>query len=353
MSPQLRSVTEAGIRAVRDKEMPWTIDWFAAVDAVRAAAARLLGVETEGVAIVPAASYGITIATVNVPVQEGQSIVILDEQFPSNVYAWRELAKTRNARLVTARKGPLDAWTDVVLDAIDEDTAVVSVPNCHWTDGTLVDLVKVGERAREVGAALIVDASQSFGAHPIDMAAVRPDFLVSVGYKWQLGPYGLGYLYVAPRWREEGRPIEQSWLSRANAKEFSSLVNYTDGYRPGAGRFDMGEYTQMVLAAMAHVALSQILEWGVETIQATLRRLTDLIADEAQTMGCTVLPVEKRVGHMLGIRFPGGIPDGLPEKLQEKQVYVSVRGDAIRVSPHVYNDEDDVGRFSEILRKML
>lgn len=353
MSPQLRSVTEAGLEAVRQKERPWEMDWFAAVESLREAVARLLAVETNAVAMIPSVSYGIAIAAANVRVREGEGIVILGEQFPSNVYAWRELARAKNARLVTVQKGPSDDWTAAVLDAIDEDTAVVSVPNCHWTDGALVDLVEVGKRARDVGAALVVDASQSLGAYPIDVAAVQPDFLVSVGYKWLMGPFGLGYLYAAPRWHEEGRPIEESWLTRSNAKEFDALVNYTDAYREGAGRFDMGEYPQMVHAPMAHAAVSQILDWGVERIQTTLGHLTDLLAEETQAMGCTVLPPEKRVGHMLGIRFPDGIPDALPGRLQEERVIVSVRGDAVRVSPHVYNGEEDVERFLDVLREAM
>ena len=78
-----------------------------------------------------------------------------------------------------------------MLEAVDDDTAVVAVPNCHWSDGAFVDLVRVGERARAMGAAFVVDASQSLGAHPLDVAEVKPDFLASVTYKWLLGPFEL------------------------------------------------------------------------------------------------------------------------------------------------------------------
>src|SRR5581483_5991752 len=115
-------------------------------------------------------------------------------------------------------------------------TAVVTVSNCHWTDGSLIDLYRVGERARQVGAAFVVDASQSLGAYPVDVARAQPDFLVTVGYKWLMGPYGLSYLYVAPRWRERGVPIEESWLTRAGSEDFARLVDYTESYRDGARR---------------------------------------------------------------------------------------------------------------------
>ena len=354
MAPQLRAVTDAGIAAVRQKRSPWEIqarDWFTGAETLRAAAARLMGADVDGVALVPAVSYGIAIAARNVRAKKGQNIVVLDEQFPSNVYAWRELAEASGATIRIVRKGPADAWTNAVLDAIDRQTAVVAVPNCHWTDGALVDLVAVGARTRSVAAALVVDASQSFGAYPLDVAAVQPDFLVSVGYKWQLGPYGLGYLYVGPKWREIGRPLESSWLTRAGAEDFAALVDYVDDYRTGARRFDMGEYPQFVLAPMALAALSQLLDWNVACVQATLSRFTGQIAEEAETMGCSVLAADKRVGHMLGLRLPGGVPKRLEQRLAEDQVFVSVRGDAIRIAPHVYNDESDAERLLMVLRE--
>lgn len=130
-------------------------------------------------------------------------------------------------------------------------------------------------------------------------------------------------------------------------------VDYVDDYRPGARRFDMGEFPQFVLAPMALAAVSQLLQWGVARVQATLRRLTDVIAGEAGAPGCQVLAADRRVGHMAGLRLPGGIPAGLPDRLAEARVLVSVRGDAIRVAPHVYNSEDDVSRLLSVLREAI
>lgn len=356
ISPQLRAVTLAGIEAVKRKARPWGIsgeEWLSGVEPLREAAGRLMGADAEGVALIPAASYGVAIAARNLPLERGQNVVMLHEQFPSNVYAWYELAAGRGAQVRAARKAPDDAWTGAVLDAIDENTAIVAIPPCHWTDGAVVDLVAIAERARAVGSALVIDASQALGAWPLDVGVIQPDFLVSVGYKWQLGPYSLGYLYASPKWRETGRPLEASWMSRAGAEDFSALVDYADRYREGARRFDMGEFPQFVLAPMALAGLTQVLEWSVERVQLSLRRLTGLIAEEARAMGCRVLPADRRVGHMLGIRFPEGLPDSLPRRLEEARVLVSVRGDAIRVAPHLYNSEDDVSRFLAVLREAL
>lgn len=356
MSPQLRAVTAIGIKAVRQKSKPWQIrssDWFTGAEALRSAAARLMGADPDGIALVPAVSYGIALAAANISVQKGQNVVVLAEQFPSNLYAWREQAARVGGSLRTVRKTPSEAWTAALLAAIDDDTAVVAVPNCHWTDGALVDLVQVGARARSVGAALVVDASQSLGAYPLSVAEVQPDFLVSVGYKWQLGPYGLGYLYVAPKWREDGRPLEASWLTRAGAEDFARLVDYTEDYRLGARRFDMGEYPQFVLTPMGLAALSQLLDWSVESVQATLRLFTDQVAREARALGLFVLPEDQHVGHIVGVRFPDGVPAGLHERLEQERVYVSVRGDAIRIAPHLYNEERDAERLLGVFREFV
>src|SRR5262249_35730566 len=159
--------------------------------------------------------------------------------------------------------------------------------------------------------------SQSLGACPLDLGRVQPDFLVAVGYKWLLGPYGLGYLYVAPKWRQSAMPLEQSWLTRAGSEDLTRLVQYTDEYRPGARRCDMGEFPQFVLAPMAIAALRQILVWGVTQIQTALSGLTAKIAQTAAENGYLVPPPDQRCGHMIGIRHPEAIPTGLVALLKE------------------------------------
>ena len=151
--------------------------------------------------------------------------------------------------------------------------AIVSVPNVHWIDGAFVDLAAIAARCRELGARLVVDGSQSVGALPLDVGAIRPDFLVTVGYKWLLGPFGLGYLYVDER-HHAGEPIEQNWINREGSEDFSRLVDYRDEYQPGARRFDVGQRTSFMLTPMAIAALTQILDWGVETIYRELRAIT-------------------------------------------------------------------------------
>jgi selenocysteine lyase/cysteine desulfurase len=347
MSPQLRSVREVGERAVARKSRPWKLtasDFFEDSEKSRALFARLVGGDPDGVALIPSVRYGIAVAAANVTVQERQRILILEDQFPSNVYSWRELAKHSGAKLVTVSRPPDNDWTSAVLDDLDEDTAVVAVPNCHWTDGSLLDLARIGERAKEAGAALVVDAIQSLGAHPLDVREVRPDFLVASAYKWLLGPYGIGFLYADEGWRE-GTPIEHNWINRRGSDDFSRLVGYQDAFQPGARRYDVGERSNFALLPMANEALRQILHWGVENVSATIGVLTALVEREAKDRGVEAIPAKMRARHMIGLKLGSGFPEDLAAQLAAQNVFVSVRSESVRVSPHLYNTEEDINRL--------
>ena len=351
MSPQLRPARETGERAVARKSRPWEItpsDFFEEADEARALFARLVGGDPDGVALVPSVSYGIAVAAANVRVREGERILILEDQFPSNVYSWRELAQRSGAKLVTVPRPADHDWTSAVLDHLDEGVAVAALPNCHWTDGSLLDLVLIGRRAREVGTALVVDAIQSLGAHPFDAREVRPDFLVASTYKWLLGPYGVGFLYAGEAARE-GTPIEHNWVNRSGSEEFSGLIEYQDTFQPGARRYDVGERSNFALLPMANEALRQILAWGVENVSETIGELTDLIEAKAGERGIEAIPAERRARHMIGLKLGSSAPEDLAARLAAESVFVSVRGESVRVSPHLYNTEGDVERLFEVL----
>ena len=355
MSPQLRSVREAGEEALALKSHPWKVtsaEFFDEPEHSRGLFARIAGGDPGGVAILPSVSYGMAVATMNLKVERDQNILVLDEQFPSNVYPWRKLAKQRNAKLVTVPRPADHDWTTALLEHIDENTAIVATPNCHWTDGSLVDLVRVGERAREVGAALVVDATQSLGAHPFSVSEVKPDFLISAAYKWLLGPYSLGFMYVGEAYRE-GTPIEQNWIVRAGSEDFARLVDYRDGYAPGARRYDVGERSNFTLLPMANAAMQQVLDWGIDNISETLGQTTDLIENRASKLGIEAVPAELRGRHMVGLHLGPHAPKDLAERLAAESVFVSVRGENLRVSPHLYNTGEDVERLFGVLASVL
>jgi selenocysteine lyase/cysteine desulfurase len=355
MSPLMHKVVAAGQQAVTLKAQPWQIsppDFFATPERARGLFARLINAQADDIAMVPACSYGTATAALNLPVAKGQTMVVLQDQFPSNVYPWRELAADREAEVVTIPRGGNDGWTPRILDAINENTAIVALPHCHWTDGSLIDLEAVGRQCRQVGAALVVDLTQSIGALPFDVTTIQPDFAVAAGYKWMMGPYTLGFLYVAPKHRD-GRPLEHNWIARQGSEDFAGLVDYKSEFQPGARRFDMGEGANFIALPMAVAALEQLLEWGVTEIQETLSVMTARIAERAAPLGLTASDPSMRAGHFLGLGFPGEVPDGLTDRLGQAGVYVSVRGQSMRVTPHLFNNDADIDRLINALTDAL
>src|SRR5215471_10288852 len=354
LSPLPRASLAAGERGLRRKTQPWTIapaDFFSSSEAVRKLFAGLINAEADDIAFAPAVSFGMAQAAHNIPIRKSQTIVALSEQFPSNVYPWMDLAERTGATFVSVPRPADDDWTAALLARIDASTGLVAVPHCHWTDGGLIDLEAVGAACRRVGAALCIDATQSVGALPLDVGRIDPDFVAVASYKWLLGPYSLGFLYVAPR-RQGGRPIEHNWIARRGSEDFAGLVNYKDEFQDGARRFDVGERSNFALMPVVESSLRLIAEWTVPRIQATLRRRTSAIAERARDeLGIGSVPSHRRAGHYLGLRFAGGVPPELPARLAAGKVYVSVRGQAMRVTPHLWNTDEDVARLFAVLKE--
>jgi len=355
MSPLMKEVVTTGQEATQRKARPWEIkaeDFFPDVDEGRRLFATIIGANTDDIAIIPSVSYGAAAAARNLPLRAGDRVLLLQDQFPSNVYCWRETARRAEAEVTTVPRPADGDWTRAVLEHLDKRTAIAALQHCHWTDGGLLDLEAIAQRCREVGSALVLDLTQSAGALPFAIDRVRPDFVVCATYKWLLGPYTLGFLYVAPPW-QQGQPLEYNWIARLGSEDFTGLVQYQDAFQPGAQRFDMGERSNFHLVPMANAAMRRILDWGIPKIAATLAEKTTTIAQRARNLGLSSADPALRASHFLGLRFPDGVPDELLPTLAANNVYVSVRGDSMRVTPHLYNTERDVDRLFEILESTL
>ncbi len=346
-SPQLHTVAEAGREAISWREhhagMPIP-QFFGPVERLKATFARLVNcADPDRIALIPAASYGLATAAKNLPLAYGQNIIVVEDQFPSNYYVWAGKCRDNGAELRIVPRpevGSTDTWSDRVAAAIDANTAAVAIAQVHWADGTLFDLQALRQRTDEVKAWLIIDGTQSIGAFPFDVQAIRPDVLVTAGYKWLLGPYGCGYAYYGER-MDDGTPLEENWINRAGSEDFRNLVNYQEEYRPLAGRYSVGEHSNFLMAPMQLAALEQVLAWGPENIQVYCGMLWSKIETGLQSLG-VVLPAV-RAQHLVGLRLPENLhQDKLVAELAKRGLMVSYRGDAMRVSPSVYNTEEEM-----------
>jgi selenocysteine lyase/cysteine desulfurase len=354
MSPLMRPVLEAGLEGIARKAHPWELTpdkFFTGAEAFRASAGQLLDCPPDCVAIVSSASYGMAAAAHNLPVRKGQSILVLDEQFPSNYYIWQRLAGERGATLKVVPWPENYDWTSAVLQALTEDVAIAALPHVHWTSGGRLDLVRIGKQCRRLGAALALDLTQSLGTLPFSAREMQPDFAVAACYKWLMGPYSTALLYAAPEWHS-GTPLEENWIQRANAQNFSSLILYTPDYDSGARRFDMGERSNFALLPAADRAIQQILKWHVTEISETCGELTRGLVTAASDLGFSCPPETLRAPHYLCLRRKSGIPAEFVKLLAQEKIFISIRGSSMRVSPHVYNSVEDVERLISCLRRI-
>ena len=358
MAPASKRVAAAGRSALERIEAPSRLgvaDFFERSSRVRQLFANVIGApDPDRVAIIPSVSYAMATIARNTPLAPGQAVVVVEEQFPSVVYTWRRACREAGATLRTVAApdtagSRAEAWNAALLDAIDERTAVVAIPELHWTDGLRFDLDAVGARARTVGARLVIDGTQSVGALPFDVGRSRPDAVACAGYKWLTGPYSVGVAWYGPAF-DGGTPIEENWIARPGSDRFNELVNYRDDYRPGAIRYDVGERSNFVLMPMFEAALEQVCEWRPETVAAHTRALTAAAVPRLRELGCRVEDERWRAGHLLGVRLPAGVDIAkLGRGLAARQVSVSLRGGAIRVAPHLYNDAGDLDALIDVL----
>src|SRR5271163_3249737 len=323
MSPLMKPALEAGVAGLTRKAHPWELTsdkFFTGAEEFRATAAEVVGSSADCIAIVPSASYGIATAARNLPVKKGQSILVLAEQFPSNYYVWQRLAQETGATLKVVPWPEDHDWTAAVLNSLTADVAIAALPHVQWSSGGRLDLVRIGKACRKAGAALVLDLTQSLGALPFSVRDIQPDFAVAASYKWLLGPYSVGMLYVAPKW-QSGTPLEENWIQHANARDFSSLILYTEDFDEGARRFDMGERSNFALLPAAVRAMKQLLEWDVTQISETSGALNRQLAAAAAERGFSSPPEHLRGPHYLCLRKKTAIPGELPEMLAREKVF--------------------------------
>lgn len=358
MSPLMKRVEKAGITGMRRKANPQRIlaaDFFTETELLRKEFAQLIRVKNpRRIVVIPSASYGLSTVARNIQVGKGDSIVINHEQFPSNVYPWMRLSAETGARLnVVTPPENLDQrgkkWNERLLEAIQPNTKIVAVGHVHWADGTLYDLDKIRKRTREVGAKLIVDGTQSVGALPFDASRIQPDALICAGYKWLMGPYSIGLAYLNESF-DDGVPLEENWINREDSENFSGLVKYATRYQDGALRYEVGEHSNFILVPMLIEALKQVNQWGQENIQAYCSSITKGAINTLRKRGCWIEEEAWRSQHLFGIRLPKGASlDKIRVKVQQRKISISFRGESLRISPHVYNSEEDLKKLVDLI----
>jgi selenocysteine lyase/cysteine desulfurase len=358
-SPLPLRTQEAARAAVGRKATPWTLDaGFANQqhERARAAAARLIHADPADIALIPSVSYGVATAAKLLTIEHGTRVIVLEDDHSSPVLEWQSRAAAQDFTVETVSRPGDGDWTAAVLAAIERSGAppvgLASISSVHWSDGGLIDIEQVGAALRRRGAALLVDATHSAGVLAMDVRRLDPDFVIFPTYKWLLGPYGRAFLYIARR-HQGGIPLEQTSFGRRDVRAENEVYFADLRYTVDAGRFDMGERDHFISMEMASIGMEMMAQWGAEAVMQRLAMLTERIAEGVRDLGVDVPEPRVRAPHILSLGFRDGMPADLVAELASQDVYVAARLGRLRISPHVFNDEEDADRFVSTLGRRL
>lgn len=319
--------------------------WMKRVGEVRALLARLIHAEADEVAFVSNTSEGLGIVASGLSWSPGDHVLVTRPDFPTNIYPWINLERQGvRVGFIERQDGRFDAAD--VERALSPKTRLLAVSSADFLTGFLCDLQSLGDLCRRKGILLCVDGIQSVGAVPLDVRASGIHFLSTGGHKWLLGPMGCGMLFVDRAVSPLTHPARVGWKS---VKRDDDFFNLDLDLKTDAGRFEPGTMNVQGIYALGR-AVELILEVGIEQVQQAVFRILDLFVHSLRKRGIrivTALRSEERSGILSFV--PSRDPKGLFRHFMEDKVMVSERKGMIRLSPHFYNNEDDVRRFFDVL----
>ncbi len=321
-------------------------DWEAAIDTTRSRAARLINAAADQIAFVKNTTEGLCFAANGMDWRPGDNVVLNDLEFPSNVYPWLNLARHGvETRMVESVDGRLPV--ESIGEKIDSKTRVVSISHVEYGNGFRNDIAAIGALCREKHVVFVVDAIQSLGQTPVDVAEMGIDILTADGHKWLLGPEGIGIFYCAPHMTDRLELYEVGWNSVADAGNYDS---FDPTPAPTARRFECGSHNTLGIHALG-ASLDLLLEVGIEAVQGRLRLLTDRLVESLREAGYRVLSPrgESEWSGIVTFDSPVHETGALHRTLRSHQIIGARRGGGIRISPHFYNTEEEVLRVVEVL----
>lgn len=309
--------------------------WLKTEQFLRLQLARLLNAPSpRNIALQKNTSEGLSVIAYGLPWQPGDSVVITDQEFPSNRIVWESLTTRKGVKVVEASLDGEDPEGNIIAQLRDS-TRLLSVSSVQYGTGLTLDLPRLGQACRERGILFCVDAIQSLGALPFDVTQCQADFVVADGHKWMLGPEGLAVLYVADTSLEQLKLHEFGWhmvQDRGNYDVKSWQI------ARDAKRFECGSPNMLAAHALS-ASLSLLEEVGMETVTYTLlarvHYLEQLLLDHPKVELVTRTDRPLRSG-IVTFRHRDMAPAALFQHLKEQGVICAPRGGGIRFSPHFY-----------------
>lgn len=361
-APSFKKVEDAGLIAVKKKSHPYKInidDFFSPLKELKQLFASIVEVDQyERITTIPSVSYGMATIANNICLKKTDEILLVEDQFPSNYYVWKRLsdrfgASLRIVKQPIEKENSTKIWNQAILDEINENTALVAMGQIHWSNGSIFDLKRIRQKTKECNSLLVIDGSQSVGALPFSIKEVEPDALVCAGYKWLFGPYGTAYAYYGPYF-DEGIPIEENWIYREYSENFSELTQYRDNYKPLAHRYGAGQGASFIYVQMQLAALKELLNFKPKDIQEYCKKVTTDFVKDMRSLGCFIETDAQRSHHMFGVILPQSADrDKLKDQLSKENIFISFRGDYLRVSCHLFNAKEDFDKLTKCIKNSI
>tara|TARA_B110000046_G_scaffold184565_1_gene223376 strand:+ start:276 stop:1415 length:1140 start_codon:yes stop_codon:yes gene_type:complete len=356
-SPLLKNGEILAIQALKKERNPSYLkpfDYFNISEEIRTEFSKIINSNKDEVAIIPSSSYGFANVFNNLKIN-GNKAITVENEFPSGYFSIKKWCSEKNIQLETIKRNNLSAqdWNKKIINSIDSDTSVVIISSVHWMNGTKFDLKKIGEKCKNNNTLFIVDGTQSVGALSIDVKDFKIDALICAGYKWLFGPYSMALGYYSSKFND-GIPIEESWMNRTNAQDFSNLTEYDSKYKPMAGRYNVGETTNFILSPIMLNGLKQINSWGINNIESYCKKLSKIVISELSPLGIAFENENYFTYHLFSLGLPKHLNLLTFKKiLEKKKIRVSIRGANLRVSINVFNDERDIDKLVETVKEFI
>ncbi len=313
--------------------------------------ARLVGAQPTDIAVASSATELLASLAWAIAPPAGSNIVSTDIVFPSTIYPWARVARHTGAEVRFLKDGQDRADQSALIELIDENTAVICVSHVEYGSGQQYDLAQLAAVAHEHDALLVVDATQSAGAVPIDVMASGVDALVCGGYKWLCGPFGAAVMYLAPRWQTKLDPGLVGFRSNKDIWRFEA--DYMD-FADNASRFEFSTMAYGCAIGLAK-AIDYLVDIGIDNIFAHNLQLADGLLATLNEVGAEIISPQNAAERtsIVSARFPGKVSRDIVKALGEANIVVSPRRDFVRFSPHLYNSSNDIERTVIELKKIL
>ncbi|HKQ86008.1 MAG TPA: aminotransferase class V-fold PLP-dependent enzyme [Candidatus Acidoferrales bacterium] len=327
--------------------------FFDMPDRIRGKVARLIDAQAEEIAVTTGASSGMACIAAGIDWKAGDEVLVGRGEFPAHFSTWLRYQTAGKLRVRIVEPSGRFISADDYIDQIGPQTRLVSASLVRFDNGAMLDSQRVGRACEKVGAALLLDLSQCVGAMPVRIRDLGATMAVSTGYKWLLGPYGTGFFWIASEWIERLPLGAVYYMGLSGAGDLHTMFSRELAPAPGARRWDSAETASFANLAAFEASLDLVQRIGVDTIQRYVDTLTNQLIQCMHGDSWTLASPEQRERRgpyvCVSARDPNATA-ALYEKLSAAQVSVSLRERAIRISPYIYNTQDEISRLVEVLK---